>query len=313
MLPRADGRVASLRTTAGTSGVPGPSRSLPPIVCGVDHRYALPLTALMRSLAAVESETTEALRIIVLHGGLDSASQKMIGYTADEVGLTLEFRRVTGADAAYPVSGWISDAVYLRLAIADTILDEPRVLYLDADVLVLRDIRPLLSQPLGGLGMGAVRDPQNPIVGVGIALPGWERIGVPRGREYFNSGVLLLDLELCRRQCLFPAATRFLRTYPGEARLWDQDALNVAADDRWTRLERRWNTFVISPLVGLPGFTHANAEPVMPLATLLGDERDAAVLHFGGPLKPWSSGYPAGPMRDLYRRFLDPARERVLR
>jgi hypothetical protein len=42
----------------------------------------------------------------------------------------------------------------------------------------------------------------------------------------------------------------------------------------------------------------------MPLADLLADEYAAAVLHFAGPVKPWTADYPAVPLRDLYRRYL---------
>lgn len=273
----------------------------PPIVCGVDERYTRPLCVLMQSLAAAHPDTG-GLRLIVLHHALNPNAQRAISWHAARLDLQVELREVTAGSDGYPVSGWVSDAVYLRLAIGD-VIDEPVVLYLDSDTLVLGDLRPLLHHPLGGAPVAAVRDPQNPVVGSGIALPGWRELNIPAGREYFNSGVMLLDVAECRRRGVFERSHRFLTDHPDMVRLWDQDALNWALADDWLRLERRWNTFALSPLVERGGYYHADAEPVMPLAELLADEPSAVVLHFAGPDKPWAETYPAGPLRDTYRRF----------
>ncbi|MEU7894228.1 glycosyltransferase family 8 protein [Nonomuraea sp. NPDC049152] len=275
---------------------------LPPIVCGVDERYARPLCVLMESLAAAHGPDA-GLRLIVLHHDLGEQASLAIDRNAARLGLAAELRQVRQAAGGYPVSGWVSDAVYLRLAIGD-VIDEPVVLYLDADTLVMRDLRPLLHRQLGGAAVAAVRDPQNPVIGSGIALPGWQSLNIPAGREYFNSGVMLLDLAECRRQRVFERSHQFLVDHPDMVTLWDQDALNWALEDQWVRLERRWNTFALSPLVDRGGYYHADAEPFMPLARLLADEPSAAVLHFAGPDKPWNVTYHEGPLRDIYLRLL---------
>ncbi|MYW02322.1 glycosyltransferase family 8 protein [Streptomyces sp. SID3343] len=277
--------------------------SLPPIVCCVDDRYVRPLTVLLESLAAVPGH--RGLRLLVLHEALSADKGTLLRRHGDRLGLDVVLRPVT-PEGSGPVSGWVSEAVYLRLAIGDALGEEyPKVLYVDVDTLVVGDLRPLLRTELDGRALGAVRDPQNPVVGSGIALPGWAELGLPQGRDYFNSGVMLLDLEQCRAQGLFRRARRFLTEHPEHVRLWDQDALNVAADDRWTRLQRRWNTVALSPLAAHPDYRHDEAEPHSPLAMLLADEPRASILHFAGPLKPWREEYPASPLRDAYRNHLD--------
>jgi lipopolysaccharide biosynthesis glycosyltransferase len=283
-----------------TTAIPSRGAVLPPIVCGIDDRYVASLCALMASIAAAHPDGGGRPRMVVAHSQLSDAGHRTVVEYAERLAVNVQVRAVPGA----LVSGWVSQAAYLRLALPEVVPDEPVVRYLDADTLVRRDLGPLLRQPLHGAPLAAVRDPQNPIVGTGLALPGCDRIGVPRGREYFNSGVMLLDLFACAELGVFERAGRFLAEYPDEVRLWDQDALNVAVDDRWVRLDRCWNTFAISALRALPGFFHHTAEPVMPLADLLADEYTAAVLHFAGPAKPWHPDFPAVPLRDVYRRFL---------
>ena len=278
------------------------SQPLPPVVCCVDDGYVQPLSVLLESLAAIPENS--GVRLLVIHENLAAASQDLLQRHGDRLGIDIGLRRA-GPPAAGPVSGWVSRAVYLRLEIGQTLGPLGTVLYLDADTLVLGDLRPLLRTPLGGAPLGAVRDPQNPVIGAGIALPAWASLGLPHGRDYFNSGVMLLALPECERQGLFTRARRFLAEHPDKVTLWDQDALNVAVGDRWLRLDRRWNTFGISALAAQPGYRHDDAEPYSPLATLLADEPDASILHFAGPAKPWQDEYPAGWLRTTYRKFLN--------
>lgn len=274
------------------------------IVCGVDENYAFALRTLIRSIAVAHGPATAQLRLIVLDQGLTPAGRAAIVAEGERAGLRVHIRPAPAIDPAYPVSHWVSDAVYARLSIPEVVDDEVRVLYLDTDTMVLGDLRPLLSLPLDGRPLAAVRDPQNPLIGQGLAmaLPGWRGLGIEDGREYFNSGVMLIDLAEAKRCGLFDRAREFLVTNPENVRFWDQDALNYAAEDTWLRLSRHWNTFAISPLAAEAGFIH-HAEPVIPLERLLADETTAAVIHFAGALKPWQEAYPPGWLRDAYRGF----------
>jgi lipopolysaccharide biosynthesis glycosyltransferase len=83
------------------------------------------------------------------------------------------------------LSGWktgehFSHAVYLRLLIP-YLIDDPKVIYFDSDILVLDDISSLFSTPLGEHLLAGVAD--NP-GGVGLSR-------VPRATEdvYINSGM----------------------------------------------------------------------------------------------------------------------------
>lgn len=281
-----------------------PRQSLPPLVCAADRRYLEPLLVLMTSIARSHpAEVAAELRVIVLHHDLPAAQITVIRRHADTVGLAVDVREALPAPEPFPVTGWVSPAVYLRLQIPDVIADELRVLYLDCDTVVRGDLRPLLSMPLSGALLAAVRDPQNPVIGSGVALPVRPELGLVAGRDYFNSGVLLLDVDAARNAGLFERAGWFLTRHPELARLWDQDALNFAADDRWLRLDSRWNMFVFSALEQLPGFVHEMDGSRRPLDELIAAEPAAAVLHFAGPVKPWQPQYPPGPARRLYRQL----------
>src|SRR5690348_15739689 len=139
---------------------PGQGCELAPIVCAVDDRYVTPLCVLMQSLSV--AHPGRSLQVIVMHQGLSEASQRRIRWHADRLGLDVGLRLAPGVDPRYPVSLWVTDATYLRLALPEVVPDAPVVLYLDVDLLVLRDLGPLLAQPLDGVPLAAVRDPLNP-------------------------------------------------------------------------------------------------------------------------------------------------------
>ncbi|MET9419098.1 glycosyltransferase family 8 protein, partial [Streptomyces klenkii] len=228
------------------------------------------------------------LRLIVLHDRLPSDARAAVLSHGRRIGLSTELRPVF-QPMGRPVPGHFNEATYLRLSVADVLVDEPIVLYLDADIYVRRSLRPLLCLELNGAPLGAVRDAGNPVLEKGAGLPGWDSLGLPGGREYFNSGVLLLDLPACRARRLFERARGFLADHSGNMHFPDQDALNWAADDDWLRLSRTWNTFVDAPR-----------------SVLLSEQEKAAVLHFVGQPKPWHLGYPSGRPREMYRQHLHP-------
>lgn len=274
------------------------ANNVPPIVCAIDDKYVGALCVLMQSLAMSQHEP-DRVRLIVLHNQLTPPARRKISFHADRLGLSLDLRNGHVGTNQYPVSGWVSRATYLRLTIGHVINEYPTVLYLDADVIVLRDLTPLLVTEIGSAPVAAVRDTGNPVLRVDIGLPGWRALGLPPNREYFNSGVMLVNLIEWRRAEVFEQCDEFLRRTPEYVRFWDQDALNLIVADQWVRLDQCWNTFAVSRLSERPGWRH-HAEEVLPLEQLLMDEKKAAVLHFAGPDKPWTSEYPQSRPWRLY-------------
>jgi len=153
--------------------------------------------------------------------------------------------------------------------------DCERVLYLDSDLIATDDLAPLWKTPLADHLLGAVTNPIYPFMRPHFRLD----LGIERAEDYFNSGVLLMNLERMRSEDLTSQVCSFARARP-ELGAPDQDALNVVCRDRWLRLHPRWN--VQSTLFEL-----------MPAELPLAPEQVAealaapAVIHYIGPSKPW--------------------------
>ncbi|OKI17798.1 hypothetical protein A6A25_40295 [Saccharothrix sp. CB00851] len=240
---------------------------------------------------------------MVLYDTLSADSQERIRALGRRSGVRVELVKSPPVDPRFPLLKRFTAAIYIRLGLHEVLANEPRVLYLDSDVLVMKDIRELLTTPMDGHALGAVRDPVRPTLGSGGAHPSWAHLDLPPDREYFNSGVLLLDLDECRSTGVLDGARKILAENPDVPRFPDQDALNWSADDNWLRLDQKWNTFAMSIVACREDYSHA-AEEVVSLESLLRAEEVASILHFSGRNKPWQDSCPPSGSRDLYRRFI---------
>ncbi len=181
---------------------------------------------------------------------------------------------------------------FARLLLPE-LVEAPRILYLDADVLVNRDLAPLFASPLDGALAGVVRDPHNPTKATVIGEP-CASFELEPGSACFHSGVMLIDLDGWRRE---PISRKVLDLYrqPGFAvRHADQCGLNIVLDGRVTLLDSCWNA----------AYSRYDAPT--------DDWQEAGVIHFFSPGKPWMQYHDsfAGRLSECQARSLGIALKR---
>ena len=210
-----------------------------PVVFACDETYAVALATALRS--AVEGNRSgQPLDVYVLCDQFSASMRKRVIDSVPESSAVLHWVPIDlSSFEGFPTLPHISSKMtFARFMIPRVFTrDVQRVLYLDADLLVLDDLGPLWDMDLRGAVMGAVLDPiLDPQLKA--RAPGLEKF--PRVRDYFNAGVLLIDLDRWRKECISEKALEYLTRHP-DSPLADQDALNVACDGRWIDLGLRWN------------------------------------------------------------------------
>ncbi|WP_255319977.1 glycosyltransferase family 8 protein [Ligilactobacillus salivarius] len=112
---------------------------------------------------------------------------------------------------------------YFRLLLPELLPEIKRVLYLDVDMLILNDLKELYQTKLGNNVMGVVRDFPftNDKHSWAYFLLG------DAGERYFNSGMLLLNLEVMRKNNIVEKFIKFISETSQYYFLGDQDAFNV--------------------------------------------------------------------------------------
>jgi lipopolysaccharide biosynthesis glycosyltransferase/polysaccharide pyruvyl transferase WcaK-like protein len=244
-----------------------------PIVMACDETYAMPLAVALRS--AVEANRSgQPLEVHVLYDHFPSHIRQKVVDSLPEGSALIHWIPVDLREfEAFATLAHISSKLtFARFLIPSIFAEEVhRVLYLDPDLLVLDDLGPLWDMDLRGAVIAAALDPQD--ANRKTRVPGANRFldGFPAVRDYFNAGVLVIDLDKWRKEHVSERALEYLRRNPN-AFMADQDALNVVCDDCWTELGRRWNFCV--------PFTMAVAQ--IPLADRPG------IAHFYGGQKPWN-------------------------
>ncbi|WP_169579536.1 glycosyltransferase family 8 protein [Ruania albidiflava] len=215
-----------------------------PILTSCDANYLPYLAVVVASLDASLNDDTE-VELTVIHAEIDRESQRLVESCAQR--LTLRWFSVDESATWHEaVAPFQRKPHYFRCLLGDVYPESiRRCIYVDADSLVRRDPRALLSADLRGSVVGAALDYFLPRLGDAVAP--WERLGLNPEAEYFNSGVLLVDLEAWRREDVGSrvlAVCSVERDYLLAQGRWpqhDQFGLNVVLHEQWTRIDQTWN------------------------------------------------------------------------
>jgi lipopolysaccharide biosynthesis glycosyltransferase len=184
--------------------------------------------------------------------------------------------RVGGEGEQFPANPRFGRVAWYRVLLPDRLPALDRVLYLDADTLVLAPLDELWATDLQGYAVAAVLNPLYP----GMRDDFSARLGLPSLTRYFNSGVLLLNLQVWREQRLTQTVLEALAQGSWLGDWPDQNLLNRLLWRHCRYLPPRWNAQ--NTLFELP----ARQLPFTP-AQIAEARRQPAILHFIGPYKPW--------------------------
>lgn len=190
------------------------------------------------------------------------------GGVCDVIDVPLESREQWPDSDRFPANAWY------RVRLAELLGDLPRVLYVDADVLMTARLDELWATDLGGCVLGAVTQYLYPAM-----IPRVQNeLDLPGISTYFNSGVLLIDLARWRADRITDAIKEYVSSH---MLVWpDQDSLSGVLHSRHHYLHPRWNA--------MPGIWELSPRHLpYPAHEVREAAADPAIVHFLGPHKPW--------------------------
>jgi lipopolysaccharide biosynthesis glycosyltransferase len=187
-------------------------------------------------------DTTREVDLKVLDGGISVTSKKVLLHLVGRFGrsVRLDFVRIDESIFRGATLGpGLSHMTYCRLLLPH-LLDVPRLIYLDCDVLVFRDLSELFKLELSpGRVLAAVPDSETLSLGEDSPTIA-DAMGLSAECAYFNCGVMLMNLQELRKQHFFQRAVEFLNTKP-TYRFWDQSAINFLLHGQIHALPEYWN------------------------------------------------------------------------
>jgi lipopolysaccharide biosynthesis glycosyltransferase len=281
------------------------------VACAFDERMAIAGRALVSSISS-QAGSPRPVILHVLHSKMARRSVDALAGLQHE-NFTVRLHDMKGLFSALPVKLPFSAAIYYRLCLPLLLRDVSRVIYLDADTIVLRDLGALYDMALEGMAVAAMPD---------YALYYFELfslVPVGKGRKpviiymrevlgldyhgpnsYFNSGVMVLNLDIWRARDIARRCIEYVR-HAGYLQWPDQDALNVVCDHKFVPLDARWNAFA-RWCEGESRFG-----PLQSLAALQRQwMHDPWIVHFSGGGKPWQPDHTRTVHDHFFWQHADP-------
>jgi len=248
------------------------------LVTGGDENFASGLLVTVAS-ALLAIPSGRAVTVHILDGGLAAATAARLEALAGRIhpGCQLERHAVsTEKFAGFRPGIGNSRMYYARLGIG-SFVSAGRALYLDADVVVIGPLDRLWDLDLGDKMILAVKDRK--IAHLRDDCP-WPLTEAAGQLPYFNTGVLLIDLDRWREEGTEARAMELAGEAGMACRWYDQTVLNFLLRERIGPLPEKWNWQRES----------------------LPDDGPACVVHFTTGKKPWLHFGPDARFR-IWRAF----------
>lgn len=263
------------------------------VACSADQRYGPHCAAMLHSLLTKQARNSVVVHF--MHGPrLPRMMRRRLGALVTRLHGEIRFHEISDATVArLPVLPRIPSSMWYRIFLPDLLPDAERVLYLDADTLIVTSLDVLWDMDLTGYYLAAVTNVMDPLH---RAWPG--ELGIKRLSDYFNSGVLLMNLAALRQADCMRRLCAYGIEMGARLRFPDQDALNAVLGQRRRHLHPRWNC-----MNSLSFF--ADSETFFDPGLVADAIRDPGIVHFEGPtvVKPWHF-LNRNPHRDLYYHHL---------
>ena len=258
-----------------------------PIAMVLDSNYVIAAEASIKSLL-INKHKNVNYKLYILSNNLTADEKVLLENIVKEYPLSsisfidLNLEKYNGIFHSYDGNtGANSITALAKFEIPQLLSEEKKVLYLDCDLLVLKDISELFSLSLEQYIAGVVKDSGRIYNHDGLRA---------KISNYFNSGVMLLNLEKMRNE----GTTQKLvnaKIALNNHKLVDQDAFNIVFQNQTLLLPVKYNALMINLFNSSHKFNihQFNKFFNSKYSCLYDLEDDVSIIHFASKEKPWLS------------------------
>lgn len=252
------------------------------IALAFDNNYVVHIYAMLTSIFC-NNKSNDIIFHTIATGISDEEKLNLRTYIRDN-NCKIIFYNITEdfvkAQVEIPADSYFTHATFYRLFFPQLIdPDIKRLLYIDPDTIVIKDLKELYTMDIGNSIIGAVVDS-----GMGIR----EELGINKAGSYFNAGVMVISISNWIEENVSENVLTFVRNNPQKVPYLDQDALNATLINKWFRLENKYN------------LTQFDVKLQVPTKELL---KDTVIIHYTSSRKPWNF-LTRNKLRYLYHYYL---------
>lgn len=240
------------------------------IAYACNNAFVAPLCTSIVSLADNVNKNY-CLKIYILYSedNLTQENRIIISNIVKKYNIEIEFLCITSnayENFIIPEGyGW-SVEIFYRLFLASLLPDVEKIIYLDSDTIILSDISELYNTNIDHHCVAAIENYNKE----SVLKEYCSRLGLDS--KYFNSGVLLMNLNAFRKESIETKLFDFAKNNSDIILCPDQDILNVVLKDRVKYLDISWNA--------------QNIHDNIPIKA-----NKIKIYHYSGALKPWNEDY----------------------
>ncbi len=184
--------------------------------------------------SVLQNNIDSEIEFIILYSELSEASINKLNSIKSKFNCSIRYIKVNDSEfASFPMSKWVTVQAWFRIKIPDLCPDLEKVLYLDCDTMINQSLRSLFEIDLKDSYVAAVKD----VWDVDKHL---KRLSM-ESDSYFNSGVMLFNCKLWRKDNLFNKIKDYAIKNKKIIKFCDQDSLNKVIDTKKINLHPKYN------------------------------------------------------------------------
>lgn len=208
------------------------------VVC-TDHNYIMPCGVMLYSLCENNKKNEITFYVVVDDSVSDDDRKSLIEIADNYPSISIEFISINGdLFDNFPnlTNVYVSKATYYRLYLGE-ILPKTinKVLYLDCDMIIRKDLEELWNIDISNYAVGACMDGMEGLVQL------YNRLDYPMNNGYFNAGMLLINLNFWREKNILNKCLNFIEQHHNRIVSHDQDVLNVILQDSKVNISLTYN------------------------------------------------------------------------
>jgi len=249
------------------------------VVFATDRGYLQHLAVALASLL----DNNSGMNIYVINNDISADDWKkleklFIGKDSNLIDAKIDDRQIENLIT----NSYFTKAMYYRLFIPD-IVQGNKALYLDVDIVINGRIDDLYNTEISNTFLAAVDD---------MDIKNFHDLEMKPSAKYFNSGVMLINLEYWRAYNVKEKVIEFIDRKREVIRCHDQDGLNSVINGNWLELHPKYNLHLILLY-----------SEYAPDSTIKEAIDNPVIIHYSGPYKPWHfrSNHP---YKHLYWKYL---------
>ena len=267
------------------------------IVLITDSRYTPPTSTSMYSAIKTKCDTT-IYNFYIIAENITKQDENMLRSLEKLAPQTVRVKIIPQQELDIPYENMQRFMQYKvgmhKIYLPQTLKDVDKVIYMDGDTIVLKDLRELYDIDVSQVYAAVAKD------GIFYRFPKeMAEIGLDKRGFYFNSGVMLYNLKKQREDNIVKELETYVKTH--EDFFGDQDVLNVVFGDKLKLMSYRYNCistfFEEDDLNFLSKYFGEN----LPSQTFNIYE-NSTIIHYAGD-KPWQENYRPEFLKELWFRF----------